>query len=61
MAGSVIKGFKNVEGVPITKEELEEEYCKVTGWSYPIAGIVFVRSWMVMRVSNWSRRIHFTG
>ena len=52
MAGSVDKGFKHVEGVPITREELEEDYYKATGWSYPIAGVVFVRSWMVMRVSK---------
>lgn len=50
-AGSVIKGFKNVENVPITKEEMEEEYCEATSWPYPITEIVFVRSWMVMRVS----------
>lgn len=53
-AGAVIKGFKNVKNVPITKEEMEEEYCKATGWSYPIKEIVFVRSWMVMRVSEQS-------
>ena len=51
-AGAVVKGFKNVESVPITKEEMEEEYCKATGWPYPITEIVFVRSWMVMRVSE---------
>lgn len=50
-AGSVIKGFKNVENVPIAKEEMEGEYCRTTGWSYPITEIVFVRSWMAMRVS----------
>ena len=53
-AGAVIKGFKNVKNVPITKEEMEEEYRKATGWSYPIKEIVFVRSWMVMRVSEQS-------
>lgn len=47
-----MKGFKNVENVPIKKEEMEEEYCQVTGWQYPIMEIAFVRSWMVMRVSN---------
>lgn len=51
-AGSVFKGFKNVENVPIAKDELEEEYCKSTGWQYPIAEMAFVRSWMVMRVSR---------
>ena len=53
-AGGVIKGFKNVQNVPISKEEMEEEYCKVTEWPYPITEIVFVRSWMVMRVSDQS-------
>ncbi|KAF9647733.1 kinase-like protein [Thelephora ganbajun] len=55
--GSVINGFKNVEGVPITKEEMEEEYCKTTGWPYPITEIVFVRSWMVMRLAIISQGI----
>jgi len=56
-AGAVVKGFKNVENVPITKEEMEEEYCKATGWPYPITGIVFVRSWMVMRLAIISQGI----
>jgi hypothetical protein len=50
-AGSVIKGFKNMVDPPITREEMEQEYCRVTGWSYPITEMTFVRSWMVMRVS----------
>jgi aminoglycoside phosphotransferase (APT) family kinase protein len=60
-AGAVIKGFKNVESVPITKEEMEEEYCKATGWPYPITEIVFVRSWMVMRVSKQLSNLPRTG
>jgi hypothetical protein len=60
-AGAVIKGFKNVENVPITKEEMEEEYCKATGWPYPIMEIVFARSWMVMRVSKQSCRVFFSN
>ena len=51
-AGGLIKGFKNVDNVPITKEEMEEEYCRATGWPSPITEIAFVRSWMVMRVSG---------
>ena len=54
-AGSVIKGFKNIMDAPISKGEMEKEYCKVTGWPYPIAGMAFVRSWMVMRVSEQGR------
>ena len=46
-----VKGLKGVANAPITNEEMEEEYCRVTGWPYPIREIVFVRSWMVMRVS----------
>ena len=53
-AGGPIKGFKNVDNVPITKEEMEAEYCRATGWPYPITEIAFVRSWMVMRVSGQS-------
>ena len=60
-AGGVIKGFKNVENVPITKEEIEEEYCKATGWPYPITEIVFVRSWMVMRVGKQSCRVFLSN
>lgn len=60
-AGGVIKGFKNVENVPITKEEMEEEYCKATDWPYPITEIVFVRSWMVMRVGKQSCRVFLSN
>jgi hypothetical protein len=49
--GSGIQGFKNMANPPITKEEMEEEYCKITGWPYPITEMVFARSWMIMRVS----------
>ena len=71
-AGGLIKGFKNVGNAPITKEEMEEEYCRATGWPYPITEIAFVRSWMVMRVSvqrififtnrvdGWSARDYFS-
>ena len=60
-AGGLIKGFKNVEGVPITKEEMEGEYCRATGWPYPITEIAFVRSWMVMRVSRRSFLLLFAN
>lgn len=56
-AGSTIEGFKNVTNVPITKEEMEEEYCRTTGWPYPITEMVFVRSWMVMRLAIISQGI----
>lgn len=51
---SLVKGFKNATGddaAPITKEELEQEYCKCTRQPYPIPEIVFARSWMLFRVS----------
>ena len=58
---SNVAGFKNVENVPITKEEMEEEYCRATGWPYPITEMAFVRSWMVMRVSGQSISLSRTG
>lgn len=50
---SLIRGFKNAprDQVPISLEELEREYCSLTGQQYPIVEMVFVRSWMLFRVS----------
>lgn len=39
------------QDVPVTLEELEREYCRLTRQSYPLDGIVFVRSWSLFRVS----------
>lgn len=48
----LIKIFKDVsQDVPITLEELEREYCRLARRSYPLDGIVFVRSWSLFRVS----------
>lgn len=51
---SLIRGFKNAppDQVPISLEELEREYCRLTGQKYPIVEQVFVRSWMLFRVSQ---------
>ena len=47
------RGYKNAteaDGMPIALEVIEREYCRLMGLSYPIKDIVFVRSWMLMRV-----------
>ncbi|KIL68737.1 hypothetical protein M378DRAFT_8198 [Amanita muscaria Koide BX008] len=49
--GSFITGFKNASDVPIALEDLEREYCRLTKQTYPIHGIVFVRSWSVFRLA----------
>ena len=46
-----MRGFKNTtKDVPITLEELEREYCRLTNQPYPIIEMLFVRSWMLFRV-----------
>ena len=46
-------GFKNAtEDVPITVEDLEREYCRLSRRPYPIREMVFVRSWMLFRVCS---------
>jgi len=45
-------GFKNTTiDVPIPLEDLEKEYCRLISQPYPIPEMVFVRSWMLFRVS----------
>ncbi|KAL4248300.1 Acyl-CoA dehydrogenase 10-like protein [Abortiporus biennis] len=46
-------GFKNQakDAIPISLEELEREYCKLTQQPYPILEMVFARSWMLFRLS----------
>jgi len=47
-----MRGFKNAtKDVPIPREDLEREYCRLTGRPYPIREMVFVRSWMLFRLS----------
>lgn len=50
---TLMKGFKNTtKDVPIELEALEQEYCLLTKQPYPIKEMVFVRSWMIFRVSK---------
>ncbi|KAF8963662.1 kinase-like domain-containing protein [Flammula alnicola] len=51
-------GFKNATAnVPIPLEDLEREYCRLTSQPYPITEMVFVRSWMLFRLSVISQGI----
>jgi len=50
-------GFKNAAEVPIQLEDLEREYCRLTNQPYPINEMVFVRSWMLFRLSVISQGI----
>lgn len=48
----IMHGYKGTsEHVPIALEDLEQEYCRLTNQSYPIHEMVFVRSWMLFRLS----------
>jgi len=53
---TVGEGFKGVKGIPydqlpVTLEDLQREYCKVSGLSYPIHGADYATSWMFFRAS----------
>lgn len=49
-------GFKNSKDKGITPLEiLEREYCRLMSQPYPITEMVFVRSWMLFRVSHSTR------
>ncbi|KAG8911227.1 hypothetical protein FRC00_006851 [Tulasnella sp. 408] len=52
-------GFKNAPqaDVPITLDELYREYCKLTGWGYPLVEMPFVSSWMLLRLAIISQGI----
>ncbi|KAI5120279.1 hypothetical protein M0805_005336 [Coniferiporia weirii] len=54
-----IRGFRFSDGdvLPVQLEELEREYCRGTNQSYPIVEMVFVRSWMLFRLSIISQGI----
>ncbi|KDR75639.1 hypothetical protein GALMADRAFT_492411 [Galerina marginata CBS 339.88] len=57
-ADSVVRGFKNATvNVPIPLQDLEHEYCRLTKQPYPIPEMVFVRSWMLFRLSVISQGI----
>lgn len=48
----LLVGFKNTPDLePVPLEELEREYCRLTGQPYPIPEMVFARSWALFRVS----------
>lgn len=55
---SFLTSFKNAaDGVPISLEELEREYCHLTNQAYPIKEMRFVRSWMLFRSAVISQGI----
>ncbi|KAI0313307.1 kinase-like domain-containing protein [Amylostereum chailletii] len=46
-----LRGFKSSpQDMPIPLEDLEREYCRLTKQPYPIHEMVFVRSWMLLRL-----------
>lgn len=49
--GSTIKPFKGAKDVPIALDVLEKEYCRLLQQPYPIQELVFVRSWMLLRLA----------
>ncbi|KAF7968618.1 hypothetical protein HWV62_30011 [Athelia sp. TMB] len=54
----LLKGFKGDTNVPISLEELEREYCRLTKSEYPIKEMPFARSWMLFRgvAARYARR-----
>ena len=50
--GEGVKGVKGMpyDQLPVTLEDLQREYCKVSGLSYPIEGADYATSWMLFRV-----------
>ncbi|KAF8648531.1 hypothetical protein AX16_006235 [Volvariella volvacea WC 439] len=48
---TAMRGFKNAKDVAIPLEDLEREYCRLLGQSYPMQEMVFVRSWMLFRLA----------
>ncbi|PCH35571.1 protein kinase subdomain-containing protein PKL/CAK/ACAD [Wolfiporia cocos MD-104 SS10] len=52
VAGTALAGFKNnVKDAPISLEDLEREYCRLTSQPYPIPELVFAHSWMLFRLA----------
>jgi hypothetical protein len=49
--GEGLKGVKGVpyDQLPVTLEDLQREYCKVSGLSYPVEGAAYATSWMFFR------------
>ncbi|VDC05079.1 unnamed protein product [Peniophora sp. CBMAI 1063] len=48
------RSYKNAteaDGMPIALADIEREYCRLMGLAYPIKDMIFVRSWMLMRLA----------
>ncbi|KAL0955798.1 hypothetical protein HGRIS_002007 [Hohenbuehelia grisea] len=56
---ATMNAFKDApEGVaPIALEDIEREYCRLQKQQYPLAEMVFIRSWMLFRLSVISQGI----
>ena len=55
----LLVAFKNDNNAPISREELEKEYCRLTNQPYPITEMVFARSWMLFRVCPCIINLYF--
>ncbi|KZV70009.1 kinase-like protein [Peniophora sp. CONT] len=51
MTTRAYKNATEADGVPIPLEDIEREYCRLMGLAYPIKDMIFVRSWMLMRLA----------
>jgi hypothetical protein len=49
----VFKG-EDPSSIPAEYEELEREFCRLTGSPYPVDRMAFAHSWMFLRVSSSS-------
>lgn len=47
---TTMRGLKGSPETPISLEEMEQEYCRLTLQPYPIKELVFAHSWMLFRV-----------
>nr|GAT56193.1 predicted protein [Mycena chlorophos] len=54
-----MRGFKGLppSELPISFDDLEREYCRLTKQPCPIPGMLFVRSWMIFRLAVISQGI----
>ena len=53
---AIMRGFRSLDigrisSPPIALADLEKEYCRLMKQPYPITEMVFVRSWMLFRVT----------
>lgn len=55
---NLFTGFKGAnKDVPIPREDLEREYCRLANQEYPIKEMPFARSWMLFRLSVISQGV----